>query len=193
MSINSIKMFYYLYYSDVSAELVLSQNIAVSEIITIQRLKEFSYYLVEEIEADLELCLKLLEERSVPVKSNSKYVFVMSKLASIIPKIGTGLGTGISEVEKFFLNRTDKKDSRALAHLVHSFDDDREKFRRVLIGAATEIFCSYEDQFRKLTCSGRERRAMQKLAKAASRRVFNYLLDKEKGTTFTKTDVIKGE
>lgn len=86
-----------------------------------------------------------------------------------------------------------QKDSRTLAHLVHFFDDDRENFRRVLIGAAIEIFCSYEDQFRKLTCSGGERRAMQKLAKAVSRRVFNYMLDKEKVNTVTKTDFIKGE
>lgn len=148
---------------------------------------------MEEIEVNLEFCLKLLEERKVPVKPNSKYVFVLSKIASAVPKVGSGIGAAVSQGETFFLNRVDKKNSRALADLVYYFSDNRESFRRILIEAAVDIFCSFEIQFMKLTCDGGEKRAMLKLAKNAGGKIFGYFLEKKQGKDLTKKDVVEGK
>lgn len=126
------------------------------------------------------------------MKPNSKYVFVLSKIASAVPKVGSGIGTAISQAENFFLNRTDKKHSRTLADLVYYFCDNRDSFREVLIEAAVDTFCSFEVQFMKLTCEGGEKRAMLKLAKNAAGRIFNYLLEKKQGKDFMKRDIVEG-
>lgn len=170
----------------------IDQDVSLDEAIITQRLKEFTHYLIEEIETNLELCLNLIEERKVPSKPNSKCVFVLSKIASVIPKVGTGIGAALSQVETFFLNRIDKKNSRTLADLVYFFSDDKERLRQILIEASVEFFCSFEDQFKKLTCDGGPRRAMQKLAQTASGRIFNYLLNMEQVKDLTKKDFIKG-
>nr|XP_023022222.1 uncharacterized protein LOC111510535 isoform X1 [Leptinotarsa decemlineata]XP_023022223.1 uncharacterized protein LOC111510535 isoform X1 [Leptinotarsa decemlineata] len=173
-------------------EFVVETDTAVEEATTIQRLKEFSFYLVENIELNLNLFLKLLEERDVPAKQNSLYVTGLSLALKAIPKIGTGASGALSSGEKWMLNKIDKKSSRTLAEIVYYYSDNKETFRKILIESAVDIFYSFEDQFRKLSCKGGEKRAMQKLAKDAVDRIFYYFLETEQKRDVTRDEVTKG-
>ncbi|KAG5860709.1 hypothetical protein JTB14_003506 [Gonioctena quinquepunctata] len=157
-------------------EFAIDTNTAIETGLILQRLKEFSFYLLENIELNLSLFLKLLEERDVPTKTSSIYVSGLSSVLKAIPKVGAGASSGLSSTEKWMLNKIDKKSSRILADLVYFYSDNREIFRKTLIESAVDIFYCYEDQFRKLTCKGGEKRAMQKLAKDAADRIFSYFL-----------------
>ncbi|KAJ8953341.1 hypothetical protein NQ314_007370 [Rhamnusium bicolor] len=107
----------------------------------LERLKQFAYYLVENVEMNLNFCLTLLEERTVPAHPNSIHTNVLSKLFSAIPKIFS-----------IALNAN----SRNL-HAV--------KVRK---------------------------KAMQKLAKDASDRIFSYFLETEQTKNITRTEITKG-
>ncbi|KAJ8941757.1 hypothetical protein NQ318_023114, partial [Aromia moschata] len=72
-------------------------------------LQHFAYYLVENIELNLSLCLNLLEEREVPSKSNSIHATLVSKSLSILPKIGSAVETVVTKGETFVLQKIDKK------------------------------------------------------------------------------------
>uniref|UniRef100_A0A6P7GS23 Uncharacterized protein LOC114341475 n=1 Tax=Diabrotica virgifera virgifera TaxID=50390 RepID=A0A6P7GS23_DIAVI len=61
-----------------------------------------------------------------------------------------------------------------------------------LIEAAVEVFSNFELQFMKLTCNGGPTRAMQKLARDASDRIFDYFLTTEQDKNITKAELTKG-
>ncbi|KAJ8924468.1 hypothetical protein NQ315_007265 [Exocentrus adspersus] len=159
---------------------------------TIDRLKHFSYYLVENVELNLNFCLNLLEERDVPRPPNSVYIRAISKFLSAVPKVGSGLGGALAESELYIFGKVDKKNSRTLADLVYHFSDHKEEVRNVLIQSAVDIFYSFENQFMKLSCEGRPKRAMQKLAKDAADRIFNYFLETKQQRDVTRIEVTKG-
>ncbi|CAG9839441.1 unnamed protein product [Diabrotica balteata] len=159
---------------------------------TVQRLKEFAYYLVDNVEYILTFLLKLLEERQVPPKPTSQTVTVISTLFSVIPKIGSGISSGLKTGESYVFRKIDKKHARALAELVYHFSDNKEKFRYTIIEAAVEVFSNFELQLMKLTCNGGPTRAMQKLARDASDRIFDYFLTTEQDKNVTKAELTKG-
>lgn len=165
---------------------------AVDMATTLDRLKEFSYYLVENVELNLNLCLKLLEEREVPNKPNSIYTTAFSKLLSAVPKVGSALSGALAKGEIVVFNKIDKTNSRTLADLVYYFSDHKQEVRNTLIESSVDIFFSFERQFITLSCKGGPKRAMQKLAKDASDRIFNYFLETEQGKSVTRTEVTKG-
>ncbi|XP_072397588.1 uncharacterized protein [Diabrotica undecimpunctata] len=160
--------------------------------VVLQRLKEFSFYLVENIEFNLDFCLKLLEERTVPAKPNSMHVTALSMLCSAIPKIGGGLGSALKTGEVTLFRKIEKKNSRLLADLVYYFSDNKQAFRDTVLEAAVEIFASFENKFMEFTCNGGEKRAMMKLAIDASDRIFNYFLSTEQKRDVTKNEFIRG-
>lgn len=170
----------------------MEADAAVDAATTLDRLKEFSYYLVENVELNLNLCLKLLEEREVQSKPNSIYTTAFSKLLSAIPKVGSALGNALAKGEIVVFNKIDKTNSRTLADLVYYFSDHKEEVRNILIESSIDIFYSFERQFTMLSCKGGPKRAMQKLAKDASDRIFNYFLDTEQDKSVTRTEVTKG-
>ncbi|KAJ8979775.1 hypothetical protein NQ317_002895 [Molorchus minor] len=55
----------------ISGEKLEEEHYVEQDKTILDRLKQFSYYLVESIELNLDLCLNLLEERPVPTKPNS--------------------------------------------------------------------------------------------------------------------------
>lgn len=157
-----------------------------------QRLKEFVYYIVENVEFNLNFCLHLLEERPLPARPTSIHVTALSLLCSAIPNLPKWVGSALKTGETTIFRKIEKKNSRILADLVYYFSDHKLELRETIIDAALEVFSNFEIQFMKLTCNGGEKRAMQKLAIDASDRIFNYFLMTEQNREITKTEIIKG-
>uniref|UniRef100_V5IA67 Uncharacterized protein n=1 Tax=Anoplophora glabripennis TaxID=217634 RepID=V5IA67_ANOGL len=173
-------------------EFDLEFNDTVNITTTLERLKEFSYYLVENVELNLNLCLRLLEEREAPSNPNSIYTTAFSKLLSTVPKVGSALSSAVTKGEIIIFDKIDKTNSRALADLVYYFSDHEGEIRNILIESSVDIFFSFEHQFTMLSCNGGPKRAMQKLAKDASDRIFNYFLETEQNKSATRTEITKG-
>lgn len=135
---------------------------------------------------------KLLEEKPVPNKEGTIHGKVLSLLASTIPVYGKGIGSAVTSGEIYVLKKLDKKNSIALSNLVYYYFDNKETVRQLLIQSAIDVFLCFEDQFKRVTCNGGQKRAMYKLAKDASHRSFAYFLNTEESKELNREEVTRG-
>ncbi|KAJ3648502.1 hypothetical protein Zmor_020300 [Zophobas morio] len=96
---------------------------------SIQRLREFPYYLKENIEKNLTFCLTLLEDR--PTQKTQQHL-------------------SLKEGEIYILNKIDNNNSRTVADLVFYFGNNKKKtMRQLLIESSTDVFYCFVQQFAK--------------------------------------------
>nr|XP_022914651.1 uncharacterized protein LOC111425107 [Onthophagus taurus] len=157
-------------------------------------LNEFCYYFTRYFEEQIRYWRHILEENpDLKKKSNSKPISFLASLSSAIPTVGKGIGSGITEGEKYINNLIDKDKASSVSTIAYASNDNKDLFRNKLIAGALEFFIHFEYQFTKVKCkNGGITRAMQKLGQDCSNRLFTYLLNEESGAELTSELIQKG-